>query len=42
MIIKTKDFTLRPIRISDAQGYLECNQDKEARRGFNSCPKNIK
>ncbi|MCF7798661.1 GNAT family N-acetyltransferase [Candidatus Woesearchaeota archaeon] len=40
-IIKTKDFTLRPIRASDAQGYLECHEDKEAKANFTSVPTTI-
>ena len=42
MIIKTKDFILRPIRTSDAQGYLECHQDKDAKANFSSVPTTIK
>ncbi|MEK6951694.1 MAG: GNAT family N-acetyltransferase [Nanoarchaeota archaeon] len=41
-IIKTKEFILRPITLGDAQGYLECHQDKEAKRNFMSVPKNLK
>lgn len=41
-IIKTKEFILKPITLKDAQGYLECHRDKEAKRNFISCPKNIK
>lgn len=42
VIIKTKDFILRPIRLTDAKGYLECHQDKEAKANFFSVPKTIK
>jgi RimJ/RimL family protein N-acetyltransferase len=38
---KTKEFILRPITIKDAQGYLECHHDKEAKRNFMSIPKNL-
>jgi len=41
-IIKAKDLTLRPITLSDAQGYLECHKDKEAQKNFSHCPKNLK
>ena len=41
VIIKTRDFTLRPITLNDAQGYLECHQDKEAEKSLISTPKNI-
>lgn len=40
-IIKTKEFILRPIRITDAQGYLECHQDEDAKANFSSVPKTI-
>jgi len=39
-IIKTKEFTLRPIRLTDAKGYYECHQDDEAKANFRSVPKN--
>jgi RimJ/RimL family protein N-acetyltransferase len=42
VVIKAKEFTLRPIKISDAQGYLECHQDKDARKAFTSIPENLK
>jgi RimJ/RimL family protein N-acetyltransferase len=42
MIIKTKDFILRPIKSSDAQGYLECHQDEDAKKNFMNVPKNLK
>ncbi len=41
-IIKTKDFTLRPIRISDAQKYADCHKDEDAKKNFFSAPSNIK
>jgi [ribosomal protein S5]-alanine N-acetyltransferase len=34
--IQSKDFTLRYFRLSDAQGYFECQQDNEARKNFMS------
>jgi ribosomal-protein-alanine N-acetyltransferase len=40
-IIRTKEFILRPITIKDAQGYLECHEDREAQKGFMSVPKNL-
>ncbi len=42
MKLKTKEFTLRSMSLADAQGYLECRQDKEAQRNFMSIPKNLK
>ena len=41
MIIKTKKFTLRPIKLTDAQSYLECHKDKDAKRNFSHVPKNL-
>jgi len=41
VVIKTKEFILRPIRLSDAQGYLECHQDNDARKNFSSVPKTL-
>ncbi len=41
-IIKAKGFTLRPIRVTDARGYLECHQDDEAKANFTSVPTTIK
>jgi len=41
-IIKTKDFTLRHVKISDAKTFFEAEQDKEAKRNFITTPKNIK
>ncbi len=42
VIIKTKDFTLRPITLSkpDILGYLACHQDKDAKKNFSNAPKN--
>jgi len=40
-IIKTKEFTLRHINMSDLQGYFECQKDPVTQRGFMSVPKNI-
>lgn len=42
MIIKTKDFILRPLRMSDAEAYFEITQDKLAQRGFQRPPKNLR
>ena len=41
MIIKTTLFTLRPIELSDAEGYYECHQDEEAKAAFRSIPASI-
>lgn len=38
VIIQGKGFLLRPIRASDAQGYLECHRDEAARLNFTSVP----
>ncbi len=40
-IIKTKRLILRPMTLKDAQGYLECHADEEAKRNFMSIPKNL-
>ncbi len=42
VVIKSKDFVLRPITIKDSLGYLECHQDKEAKRNFMLLPKNLR
>jgi RimJ/RimL family protein N-acetyltransferase len=42
IIIKTKDFVLRPRTLKDAQFYLDCHKDKEAKKNFMSVPKNLK
>ncbi|MFH1064702.1 MAG: GNAT family protein [Candidatus Woesearchaeota archaeon] len=39
--IKAKSFLLRPIRLSDAQRYLECHHDVEAQKNFTSVPKTV-
>ena len=39
--MKTKDFVLRSLKLTDAQGYLECHQDKEAEENFSSVPKTL-
>lgn len=41
IIIKTNNYILRPLTISDAQGYLECHKDKVAIKNFISCPVNL-
>jgi len=41
MIIKTKDFVLRPVKMSDAKAYFEMHNDPEARWNFTSYPKNL-
>ena len=40
-ILKHKRFTLRPMKPSDAQAYLEVHNDSEAKKNFMSVPKNI-
>jgi ribosomal-protein-alanine N-acetyltransferase len=40
--IRTKDFVLRPRTLKDAQFYLDCHKDKEAKKNFMSVPKNLK
>jgi len=42
MIIRSKNFILRPIKMSDLQGYFDCQQDEEAKKMFMSTPKNLK
>ena len=39
--IKTKDFVLRHIRMSDAQGYFECYQGKNIKQAMLKLPKNV-
>ena len=39
--IKSKDFVLRTIKLSDTKGYWECHQDKDARKGFMSVPETL-
>jgi [ribosomal protein S5]-alanine N-acetyltransferase len=41
MIIKTKDFILRPLRISDAKPYFETMQDEETKRNMETVPENL-
>lgn len=41
MIIKTKQFTLRPATLKDAEGYYECHQDAEAKKAFRSVPASV-
>ena len=41
IMIKTRDFIIRPIRLSDAKAYLDCHKDKEARANFSSCPSTL-
>ena|SRR3989344_4988192 len=41
MIFKDKSFILRHFTASDAQGYFECQNDPEARRGFMTTPKTL-
>lgn len=40
-VIKTKEFILRPLKMSDAKMYFESNNNKEAQKGFMSTPKNL-
>jgi len=40
-IIKTKEFNLRHFKMSDAKGYFECQQDKEAKKGFMTVPSSV-
>ncbi len=40
-IIKTTEFILRPISQKDVQGYWECMQDEETKKGFMSTPKDF-
>lgn len=41
VIIKAKNFTLRPIRMSDLKAYFESQQDRETRLGFLNPPKTL-
>ena len=41
VIIKTKDFTLRPIKISDVKIYFEMMQDPLTKKGFMSVPNTL-
>ena len=38
VILKARGFVLRPIKLTDAQGYLECHQDEDAKANFTSVP----
>lgn len=40
-IIEHKDIILRPISLSDVQGYWECMQDEDTKNGFNTVPNSI-
>lgn len=40
-IIKTKEFILRPIQLSDAKPYFKVMQDKETKKNLTSVPKNL-
>jgi len=41
MTIVTKEFILRPVRLSDAKGYLGCHQDDDAKRNFTRVPTSV-
>jgi|TARA_Y100000310_G_C20330891_1_gene645206 RimJ/RimL family protein N-acetyltransferase len=40
-IIKTKDFILRPLKLSDAKPYFEVMQDEETKKNMVSVPNNL-
>ena len=40
-IIKAREFILRPIRITDVQGYFECHKDEDSKANFSSVPTTI-
>ncbi len=40
-IIKTKQFILRPLRLTDAKRYFESNSDPVAKKGFMGTPKTL-
>ena len=40
-IIKTNDFILRPLKLSDAEAYFEVMQDEDSRRNFTSVPNSL-
>ena len=42
MIIKTKEFILRPIKISDSEAYFETMQDKETKKNMETVPETLK
>lgn len=39
--IKTKDFILRPLKLSDAKPYFEVMQDEETKKNLNSVPNTL-
>ena len=41
-IIRTKQFILRPLQLSDTKGYFEVMQDQETKMNLNSVPADIK
>lgn len=41
-VIKTSDFTLRHVKLSDAKVFFECEQDKQAKKNFMTTLKSIK
>ena len=41
-IIKAREFILRPIRITDVQGYFECHKDEDSKANFSICTQNNK
>jgi len=41
VIIESDGFILRPLSLVDVQGYWECMQDEETKKGFRSVPENI-
>ncbi len=41
IIIKTKDFILRPLRLSDAKPYFEVMQNEETKRNMESVPNSL-
>ncbi len=40
-MIKSKEFVLRPIKLSDANEYFECWKDNKTKKGFMSVPKTL-
>lgn len=42
IILIGKNVLLRPVKISDAEFFFQCEQDKEARKNFMSTPKDVK
>ena len=41
MIIKTKDFILRPLKLSDSEAYFETMQDKETKKNMETVPETL-